>query len=161
MSSDHQHGIGEEHKHSHLIQIGSLIVFFIIWSLDSFVFKFSEAFTPQIILPLRLGLFSITLLIALYLIKTSHDVVFDEKVASTITKGVYAYVRHPMYLGTLLIYISFIFLTISLISLAPFIVVFFLYNMIVGDEEKDLERILGQEYADYKKQVARWIPKIY
>jgi protein-S-isoprenylcysteine O-methyltransferase Ste14 len=31
----------------------------------------------------------------------------------------------------------------------------------VIDEERDLERILGQEYVDYKNRVARWIPKIY
>jgi protein-S-isoprenylcysteine O-methyltransferase Ste14 len=31
----------------------------------------------------------------------------------------------------------------------------------VRDEEKDLERIFGQEYSNYQKQVARWIPKIY
>lgn len=100
MNSEHQHGIGEEHQHNHLIQIGSLIGFLIIWSLDSFVFKFSEAFTPHIIFPIRLGLFSISFIIALYLIKASHDVVFDVKETSVITNGVYAYVRHPMYLGS-------------------------------------------------------------
>jgi protein-S-isoprenylcysteine O-methyltransferase Ste14 len=83
------------------------------------------------------------------------------KEKSIITDGVYTYVRHPMYLGTLLIYISLILLTMSLISLVPFIVIFFLYNMIAVPEEKELERILGREYEDYKKRVARWIPKIY
>jgi protein-S-isoprenylcysteine O-methyltransferase Ste14 len=161
MNSEHQHGIGEEHQHSHLIQTTSLIVFIIIWSLDSFVYKFSEGFMPHIILPIRLGLFSITLIIALYLIKAAHDVVFDVKETSVITTGVYAYVRHPMYLGTLLIYISFTFLTMSLISLVPFIVIFFLYNRLAATEEKDLERILGQEYGDYKKRVARWVPILF
>jgi protein-S-isoprenylcysteine O-methyltransferase Ste14 len=33
--------------------------------------------------------------------------------------------------------------------------------MIASPEEKELERILGQEYTDYKKRVAKWIPKIY
>jgi protein-S-isoprenylcysteine O-methyltransferase Ste14 len=33
--------------------------------------------------------------------------------------------------------------------------------MIAVPEEKELERILGREYEDYKKRVARWIPKIY
>jgi protein-S-isoprenylcysteine O-methyltransferase Ste14 len=162
MSSEHQLGIGREHRYNHLIQFGSLIMFLIVWSLDSFVFNFFEEFTRLAVLPMRLGLFLLTLLVALYLLKTSHDAVINAKESkSLVTSGPYAYVRHPMYLGPLLIYLSLIFLTMSLISFIPLIVILFLYNILVTDEEKDLERILGQEYLNYKKRVARWIPKIY
>ncbi len=162
MNSERQHGIGKEHPYSHLIQLGSPIIFLIVLSLDSFVFKFFEEFTRPIVLPIRLGLFFITFIVALYLIKASHDAVFGRKEPTSLIKtGVYAYVRHPMYLGTLLLYSSFLFLTMSLISFIPVIVIFFLYNKLATHEERDLERILGQEYVDYKKRVARWIPKIY
>ncbi|MFQ5887270.1 MAG: methyltransferase family protein [Candidatus Hydrothermarchaeales archaeon] len=162
MSLEHQLGIGKEHQYNHLIQLGSLIVFLTIWGLDSFVFNLSGKFIRPIGIPIRIGLFSITLISGLYLIKASHDAVLDAKEStSTITTGAYAYGRHPMYLGTLLIYVSLIFLTMSLVSFIPFIVIFFLYNMLADYEERDLERILGQEYVEYKKRVARWIPKIY
>jgi protein-S-isoprenylcysteine O-methyltransferase Ste14 len=162
MSSEHQLGFGREHPYNHLIQFGSLITFLIVWSLDSFVFNFFEEFTRFAVFPMRLGLSLLTLFVALYLLKTSHDAVIGAKESkSLVTSGPYAYVRHPMYLGPLLIYLSLIFLTMSLISLIPLIVIFFLYNFLVNDEEKDLERILGQEYVDYKNRVARWIPKIY
>lgn len=162
MSSEHQLGIGREHRYNHFIQFGSLIMFLIVWSLDSFVFNFFEEFTRYASLPLRLGLFLFTLLIALYLFKTSHNPIITAKESkSLVNTGPYAYVRHPMYLGPLLIYLSLIFLTASVISFFLLLVIFFLYNILVTDEEKDLERIFGQEYVNYKKQVTRWIPKIY
>jgi protein-S-isoprenylcysteine O-methyltransferase Ste14 len=137
-------------------------MFLIIWSLDSFVFDIFKEYTLFASMALRLGLFLFTLLIALYLIKTSHGAVISAKDSkSLVTTGPYAYVRHPMYLGPLLIYLSLIFLTMSLISFIQLIVIFFFYNILVTDEEKDLERILGQEYVNYRKRVARWIPKIY
>jgi protein-S-isoprenylcysteine O-methyltransferase Ste14 len=114
------------------------------------------------VFPLRLGLFLFTLIGALYLIKTSHGAVISAKESkSLVTGGPYAYARHPMYLGPLLIYLSLIFLTASIISFFLLLVILFLYNILVTDEEKDLERIFGQEYINYQKQVARWIPKIY
>jgi protein-S-isoprenylcysteine O-methyltransferase Ste14 len=137
-------------------------MFLIIWSLDSFVLKFFEGHTFFASLPLRLGLFLFILLVALFLIKTSHDpIVSSIESKSLVTNGPYAYVRHPMYLGPLLIYLSLTFLTMSFISFILLVVIFFLYNFLVTDEEKDLERIFGQEYIIYKKRVARWIPKIY
>lgn len=158
MSIEHQLGIGKEHPQNHLIQLGSLIVFLIIWVLDSFVYKFSKTYTRPIILPIRLGIFSIALFVALYLHKMSHTAVISGKEStSTITTGVYAHVRHPMYLGILLIYTSLIFLTMSLVSIIPLIIIFFLYNKVADYEEKDLEKILGQEYVEYKQKVRRWI----
>jgi protein-S-isoprenylcysteine O-methyltransferase Ste14 len=94
--------------------------------------------------------------------KTSHNPIISAKESkSLVTSGPYAYIRHPMYLGPLLIYLSLIFLTASVISFFLLLVILFLYNILVTDEEKDLERIFGQEYINYKKRVARWVPKIY
>jgi protein-S-isoprenylcysteine O-methyltransferase Ste14 len=116
MSSEHQLGFGREHPYNHLIQFGSLITFLIVWSLDSFVFNFFEEFTRFAVFPMRLGLSLLTLFVALYLLKTSHDAVIGAKESkSLVTSGPYAYVRHPMYLGPLLIYLSLIMLDIQCI----------------------------------------------
>ncbi len=161
MSSEHQLGIGREHRYNHIIQFGSLITFLVVWSLDSFYFKLFNEYTSFAVFPLRLGLFLSTLIVSLYLFRNSHDAVISAKESKSLaTTGPYAYVRHPMYLGPLLIYLSLIFLTASAISLVPWAIIFFLYDIVAAEEEKDLERILGSEYVNYKKQVPRWIPKI-
>ncbi|MFX0019595.1 MAG: methyltransferase family protein, partial [Candidatus Hermodarchaeota archaeon] len=75
-----------------------------------------------------------------------------------ITTGILEYVRNPMYFGILLIYVSFIFLSISLISIAFFLLVFLVYNRMVNFEEKILESMFGDQFLDYKKKVSKWIP---
>ena len=84
----------------------------------------------------------------------------NEQEKSLAKTGVFAYVRNPMYLGTPLIFIAFIFLTLSLISIVPIIITMYLFNNMVKFEEKDLEKIFGQEYLEYKKKVPRWLPRL-
>jgi len=154
MASEHHHGLGGEPSNSHLLQTAAAAVFAAVWGLDSFFLGFS---TLQVALPVRLGLSLAALGTALYLVKSSHDVVFSGE-ARLVTTGVYARVRNPMYLGTLLLYVSFIFLTMSLASLVPLLAAFFVYDGITACEEEHLEGMLGQEYADYRKRVRRWVP---
>ena len=83
-----------------------------------------------------------------------------EKV-SLVTTGIYGYIRHPMYLASLLIMFSFVLLTLSGLSFLFWIISFLLHNIIAAYEEQDLEKLVVKEYTEYKKKVARWIPKIY
>ncbi len=162
MSSGHQLGIGREHRYNHLIQFGSLVMFLFVWSLDSFYFNFFRGFTGFVPLALRVVLFLVTFVFAFYLLRASHHPIVGAKESkSLITSGPYSYVRHPMYLAPLLIYLGLVFLTVSLVSLVLLIVILFFYNILVSEEERDLERIFGREYVDYKRRVARWIPKIF
>jgi len=92
----------------------------------------------------------------------SHRAVFpkeskEKKLAKT---GLYAHVRHPMYIGTPLIFISFILLTFSLISLIPLVINIILFNSIMKFEENELEKVFGQKYKEYKKKVPRWLPRL-
>jgi len=64
-----------------------------------------------------------------------------------------------MYLGVLLIYAAFLFLSISLICVVFFIVVALIYNKMVNYEQKVLEEIFGDEWLGYKKRVPKWIPR--
>jgi protein-S-isoprenylcysteine O-methyltransferase Ste14 len=76
------------------------------------------------------------------------------------TTGVYAGVRHPMYLASLLILLSLFFATLSLLALLVWIGLFVFYDRMATYEERDLIRILGQQYVDYQKQVPKWLPHI-
>ncbi|MFW9856123.1 MAG: methyltransferase family protein [Candidatus Thorarchaeota archaeon] len=158
MSKESSHGLGAEHPRGHQIQGFCFILFFVVWILDTFVLKMTlSGFIPPIISFL---LFCLGLIGAAFFIKASHDNVLATVPTSIVTDGVYGYLRHPMYGGTLLIYLSFSILSMSLISLIPLTFSLALYDIIASYEEKELENDLGSEYSLYKASVHRWFPLI-
>lgn len=162
MSSEHQHGIGAEHPQSHLVQFSCLIFFLVVWILDLLILQLTKEIGDSIPLVLRFSFFSFLFIIALLFIRSSHDNVLAPSVESKklVIEGVYSFVRHPMYFGTLLIYLAFIMLSFSLVSVIPLVISLFLYNIIAKYEEKELEKIFGDEYLEYKRKVNRWFPII-
>jgi protein-S-isoprenylcysteine O-methyltransferase Ste14 len=79
-----------------------------------------------------------------------------------IKKGIYKYIRHPSYTGSLL---SFLGMGLSLNNWISLFVIFvpvliaFIYRIHI--EEKLLVAQTGSEYEDYKKQTNRLFPWIY
>jgi len=73
--------------------------------------------------------------------------------------GILGHVRNPMYFGVLLIYLACIFLSISLISIAIWIVIIIIYDNLATFEGEQLEALFGQKYLEYKKNVPKWIPR--
>lgn len=154
--------LGAELPHAHLLHAVMPILFSVIWGLDSFVYEFSTVLAAFIPLLVRLGLAGVSLGMAFLLIGLSHKMLFHEirdppKVLDT---GVFAFVRHPMYLGILLIYVGFIFSTLSLISSAAFVGVFFVYDRMATYEEKELMKMFGETYSDYQRRVPKWFPRV-
>jgi len=94
--------------------------------------------------------------------RKAEDALFKEKhdPPTIIDTGILAHIRHPLYLGTLLIYLGFILGTFSIISFLIFLFIIFLYNKMATYEEQDLERIFGEEYIEYKSRVPKWIPRL-
>jgi protein-S-isoprenylcysteine O-methyltransferase Ste14 len=154
--------LGAELPYAHLLHAVMPILFSVIWGLDSFVYEFSTVLAAFIPLLVRLGLAGVSLGMAFLLMWLSHKTLFHEirdppKVLDT---GVFAFVRHPMYVGVLLIYVGFIFSTLSLISSAVFVGVFFVYDRMATYEEKDLMRMFGEAYSDYQRRVPKWFPRV-
>ncbi len=159
-----------EYPFSHLIQCLCLIAFFMIWILDSFIFHFSTDLTSIIPLLIKVPLFLSTLVVAIIILRLSHDALFNsghtEKQENDdhhhpdelIETGILAHVRHPLYLGILLAYVAFILLTLSIISFILWIGIFLIYDLMASFEEKQLERMFGETYFEYKKRVPKWIP---
>ena len=112
--------------------------------------------------PLLLGTI-VFLCFGLYLVSKAHKAVFDEGPAQPrlVDSGVYAAVRHPMYLGTLLFCLSFLFISFSLLSIGIWIAFFIFYDRMATYEERSLIRILGGEYVAYQKRVAKWFPRLH
>jgi protein-S-isoprenylcysteine O-methyltransferase Ste14 len=156
-----------EYPNSHLIQGLSFLGFFLIWFLDYFIVEFSIGLSSVIPLFVRLTVFLIILAIAIRLIKLAHDPLFNNQHEKNsmeyehpnilIDSGIMLYVRHPLYLGVLLIYLSFTGLSMSIISLIIWIVIFTIYDRMASYEEKHLEIMFREAYLEYKKGVPKWI----
>jgi len=93
-----------------------------------------------------------------YLIKKSHAAVFGKKGnAELVDSGVYSLVRHPMYLGGLMVLLGFLFLNFSLIAFAIWVTYAVLCDWMASYEEQDLLRVLGGKYANYQRRVPKWL----
>ncbi len=152
-----------EAPRTHLILITTPIIFAIVSILDGQVLNWSTQLNNIVPLIVRIILCIKFVIMALILIQISHNTLFkDKKVPDKLlTDGIFKYVRNPMYLGILLIYIAVICFSISLISIGVFIVIFIVYDKMVKIEESILEEIFGNEFLEYKKKVSRWIPKYF
>lgn len=161
MSVKHKPGIGYEHPYSHHIQIGSIVVFFLVWLSDTFLIEFALDIRNLIPFPIQLILFVAVAFVSYYLITSSHKKIFlpsDQK-SRLVTDGAYSYIRHPMYLSIIVLLLAFILLSLSFLSLVPWVIAVFMFNRMMTFEEAELLKNLGNEYQNYMNQVPRWIPR--
>ncbi len=77
-----------------------------------------------------------------------------------VTTGIYSYIRHPQYLGFLLLTLgmNIQWITIPTLLLWPAIVV--LYYRLAKEEDKKMEEKFGEEYRKYSRSVPMFIPRI-
>ena len=77
-----------------------------------------------------------------------------------IMDGLYARLRHPQYLGLILIVVAFLIMwpTILTILLAPFLIG--RYVLLAREEDRELEKEFGDEFRHYRGAVPPFIPSI-
>lgn len=75
-----------------------------------------------------------------------------------VTGGLYEFVRHPQYLGILLIVTVWLFAWPTLITSVMWPILVTSYYRLAKREEKDLEKKFGKKYLDYKEKVPMFIP---
>jgi protein-S-isoprenylcysteine O-methyltransferase Ste14 len=164
--SEKRHGLGSEHPLCDKIQLIMIILFLVVWGIDSlsfFIFRYSTVLVDVISFPALLLPSFASLGCGLYLVAKSHKAVFGEAHAQPklLDSGVYSWVRHPMYLGILMCCLAFSFASPSLLSIGILVVFFMFYNKMTTYEEKSLIQILGEEYLAYQKRVPKWFPKLF
>ncbi|MBW1803713.1 MAG: isoprenylcysteine carboxylmethyltransferase family protein [Deltaproteobacteria bacterium] len=157
---DRREDLCEEHPYGDAGQIVAFVLFLVVWSLDSFLFHFSTMLSDHIPLVIRLVLAALGFVLAGYIAFTVHRILFDEHrdPPSVINTGAFSMVRHPLYLSVLLLYIGFLFTTLSIASVLLFLGIFIFYDVIAIFEEKKLEEKFGEKYIRYKEKTPRWIP---
>ena len=78
-----------------------------------------------------------------------------------VTKGIYGHVRHPQYLGFLLLTLgmNILWVTISTLLLWPILAI--LYYRLAKEEDKELEERFSEEYRKYERNVPMLIPRLH
>jgi protein-S-isoprenylcysteine O-methyltransferase Ste14 len=150
-----------EHPFGDTGQLILLGVFLIVWAGDSFFLRKSTFLSTYMPLYSRLVIAVLALGTAFYLFGSGHVVVHHEsRPDGLVTTGTFRYVRHPLYLASILTYLGLTVLTVSLFSLALMVVIIVFYDYISGYEERLLEKKYTEEYKEYKKITGKWVPRI-
>jgi len=139
---------------------------------------FLSFFNPIDIYLQIMGLIIIFFGIILYLIagKTVTKEVYSKATEERkmMTTGLYAYIRHPLYLSFILIPVGFILITLNLLSLFYFMAFtisthpdeecdregkFTFVTKEVSCEEEHMKKIYGKDYEEYMEKTGRLLPK--
>jgi protein-S-isoprenylcysteine O-methyltransferase Ste14 len=76
------------------------------------------------------------------------------------THGIYARLRHPQYLGFILVMLGFLFQWPTLLTLAMFPVLVVMYVRLARSEEREALATFGNEYRAYMERVPGFIPRL-
>jgi protein-S-isoprenylcysteine O-methyltransferase Ste14 len=79
-----------------------------------------------------------------------------------VVSGLYRYVRNPIYLGVLAVFVGYVFWHPSrAILLCPVLVAVSSHLFVIFYEEPHLRKTFGAAYDAYCKAVPRWVPKLF
>ena len=76
------------------------------------------------------------------------------------TSGPYAYVRHPQYLGFILIMFGFLLQWPTLVTLAMFPILVLMYVRLAKQEEKNAVAEYGEQYLRYSTRTPAFFPRL-
>lgn len=95
------------------------------------------------------------------LLSAAWRVLYQAQQAGTLAEtGPYARIRHPQYVGFVLILVGFLFQWPTILTLAMFPVLLVMYWRLALREEREVEAEMGDAYRQYAARVPRFIPKL-
>ena len=95
------------------------------------------------------------------LIANAWRVLYDaQQTRALATAGPYSYVRHPQYAGFILVMLGFLVQWPTLLTLAMFPVLVFMYVRLAHSEEREALASFGEIYRNYMKRTPAFIPRL-
>jgi len=151
-----------EHALGDAGQIIFALVFFGIWTADSFFLKYTTQLNDIVPVLIRKPVGIMLLCLSAYCAGSGLRIVFAEvrESPSVIRKGVFGIVRHPIYLSEVLLYLGLLMLNMSLAAGVVWLgAAAFLYYL-SRYEEKLLLKRFGDDYRSYIREVGMWAPRL-
>ncbi|MFC2063029.1 methyltransferase family protein [Chloroflexota bacterium] len=159
MAHRHNDNLAGEHRIGDIGQLTFFCLFMAFWISDMFLeySNFLNSYVPVIV---RLSFGILLLIISGYIAGTSLSIVFGKNAERqvVIRKGVFRFVRHPIYMSELILYLGLLLLSISLAAAAAWVIAIFFLHYISRYEEKLLIEKFGEAYKRYTKEVPMWFP---
>jgi protein-S-isoprenylcysteine O-methyltransferase Ste14 len=151
-----------EHRLGDAGQIILACLFAVVWISDSFILKYTTFLNQHVSVVVRVPLGVIFFILSGSLSKTGLSIVFKEvrKEPGVIRKGVFGLVRHPIYLGEILLYLGFIALNLSLAAVSVWLLAVGFLHYFSRHEERLLLAKFGDQYRQYMRDVPMWIPRL-
>lgn len=95
------------------------------------------------------------------LISAAWKVLYDAQQRRALaTTGPYSYVRHPQYVGFIMVMFGFLLQWPTILTLAMFPVLTFMYVKLAKTEERDSIAEFGSAYTKYASQVPEFVPRL-
>jgi|TARA_R110000787_G_scaffold248717_5_gene354309 methanethiol S-methyltransferase len=95
------------------------------------------------------------------LISTGWKALYDaQKVHELATQGIYSYVRHPQYIGFILVMFGFLLQWPTILTLAMFPVLVVMYLRLARTEEREALAEFDDAYRRYAKTVPPFVPHL-
>jgi len=104
---------------------------------------------------------NVILVAGFWVLATAWPVLYRaQKAHQLATHGMYARMRHPQYLGFILIMLGFLLQWPTLLTLLMFPVLVFMYVRLAISEERGAENEFGQTWRDYAARTPRFFPRL-
>jgi protein-S-isoprenylcysteine O-methyltransferase Ste14 len=95
------------------------------------------------------------------LISNAWSVLYEaQRRGELATTGPYAHVRHPQYVGFILVLFGFLLQWSTLLTLAMFPVLVWMYVRLARSEEREAEAEFGETYRAYARRVPAFLPRL-
>ncbi len=97
-----------------------------------------------------------------WLIASAWKVLFSAQRADKLaTEGAYARIRHPQYLGLILIMVGFLLQWPTFATLAMFPILLVVYRRLAMREEREVRAQFGALYDEYAERTPRFLPRLH
>ena len=104
---------------------------------------------------------NLLILLGFWLLASAWSVLYAAQQAHRLaTTGPYARVRHPQYVGFVMILLGFLLQWPTLLTLAMFPVLVYMYLRLARTEERDALAEFGDSYRRYMEQVPAFMPRL-
>jgi len=156
----HWDELAGEHTLGDAGQLFFFCLFGVAWVADTFFLRYTTFLNQYLPFAIRVVPGAVFLFLSAYLAQTGLAIVFGKGRRNTevIRKGVFSIVRHPIYLGEILLYLGLLMLSMSLAAALVWLLAIGFMHYISRHEERLLLARFGKDYEQYMQEVPMWIP---
>jgi protein-S-isoprenylcysteine O-methyltransferase Ste14 len=105
---------------------------------------------------------NVLIVVGFLIISAAWRILYEAQRKSELaTTGPYAYVRHPQYVGFILVMFGFLLQWPTLLTLPMFPVLVWMYVRLARTEEAEVRAAFGDLYESYAARTPAWFPHLF